>query len=333
MAHHLPGTPAYINGSVGVDIFFALSGWLITWLLMVEWRNSGRINLASFYIRRAFRIIPLYLVAIVLYGAAAIALAFLLEQDEELIAFFERLPLLTSFNGEYLTNEKSNLFGHAWTLGIEEKFYILWPALILFFSRRIFTGSVLVTAIVLSLIHLAEYRDLLLRGYIGLGFGAVLACIVATRPIALRIVSNISLAYGALLLIVVFYVFSVSVPHAYAWNLLISFCAAGLIGCLWTRDEPSHVSRVLSFWPISGSGRLTYAVYLTHVLVINTVVLFSGKIGLDTMWVILFAASYFASIAFGYVLHLHIERPLIRAGRTLSQRLYERDISRLPNSV
>jgi peptidoglycan/LPS O-acetylase OafA/YrhL len=112
-------------GAMGVSVFFALSGFLITRRLMEEWRASGRIHLANFYIRRAFRILP----PIMVYLAAVSLLGFglhLIPMDRGQLAaslFFYRNYLTAPVTEGWYT-------GHFWSLAVEEHFYLLWPVLL-----------------------------------------------------------------------------------------------------------------------------------------------------------------------------------------------------------
>lgn len=121
-AHTADPVWSQLNGSLGVTLFFVISGFLITTLLLREEDAHEVVSLSRFYIRRVFRIVPLYALALAL--AAALVLVFHLGQGGG--NFLERLPLLLTFNGELAG---SGTFSHSWSLGIEEKFYILWPAL------------------------------------------------------------------------------------------------------------------------------------------------------------------------------------------------------------
>jgi peptidoglycan/LPS O-acetylase OafA/YrhL len=107
----------------GVFIFFAISGFIITALLIRERRQTGRISLGGFYIRRAFRILPplwCFLVAMAVFGPPAPARSFLR-------AF--------AFLTDYLPAETWTA-GHTWSLSVEEKFYLIWPVLFLVAGRR-----------------------------------------------------------------------------------------------------------------------------------------------------------------------------------------------------
>jgi peptidoglycan/LPS O-acetylase OafA/YrhL len=121
-----------IRGSAGVDIFFAISGFLICTLLLREQKKTGRINLRSFYIRRVFRILPPYLLYLAVIGVLA-STGYIMVTRQEFIScllFFRNyLPLQLTRDGGWYT-------GHFWSLAVEEHFYLLWPALLLLLHRR-----------------------------------------------------------------------------------------------------------------------------------------------------------------------------------------------------
>jgi peptidoglycan/LPS O-acetylase OafA/YrhL len=112
-------------GAMGVSVFFALSGFLITRRLMEEWRGAGRVNLRNFYVRRAFRILP----PILVYLAAVSLLGFglhLIPMDGAQLAaslFFYRNYLTEPVTQGWYT-------GHFWSLAVEEHFYLFWPVLL-----------------------------------------------------------------------------------------------------------------------------------------------------------------------------------------------------------
>ncbi len=112
---------------VGVDIFFAISGFLICGLLLREYEKTGDINIRRFYIRRFFRILPPYYVALTAIISAGLFLAVPLNfSDIPSCLFFYRnyRPLGMDEPGGFYT-------AHYWTLAIEEHFYLMWPMLLL----------------------------------------------------------------------------------------------------------------------------------------------------------------------------------------------------------
>ena len=132
------GVPGFGGGYVGVDVFFVLSGYLITWLLVHEAEETGTVDFVRFYARRARRLLPA--VAVVLVATVAVG-AFVL-------APFEQRDLARSAGATaaYLSNvffarratdylgaaAEDNPFLHTWSLSVEEQFYVVWPVFVLF---------------------------------------------------------------------------------------------------------------------------------------------------------------------------------------------------------
>lgn len=314
--NHIPFVPSYIDGAFGVDIFFALSGWLITWLLLRDTSGNKRFNLKHFYIRRFFRIVPLYAFTILLYFIASALLA-QIGQPEKQHDFFAAFPYLISFNSEFRPLEAGDSFLHAWTLGIEEKFYIIWPCILFFFAKKPIWAFVISAFIIGCLLAVSNGESFFVRGYFGLAFGAVLAIIVKTKPHLINIIKHTQTAPIVVGLMILTYIGSLLYPITSVWNLAMSFLGAGLVANLWFNDT-SKISRALSFTPLAWAGKLTFAIYLTHVLVLNVVEMGIEKLGIQNSTMLEFTLVYALSIALAYVLHIAIEKPLIETGRKIA---------------
>jgi peptidoglycan/LPS O-acetylase OafA/YrhL len=127
---HYPDQAWANMGSLGVDIFFVLSGYIITTRLLEERSRSSTIDLRAFYIRRAFRILPLLLC----YLTVICVLSFFVNLEikpSQIIAslFFFRNYQLAAHPGGFAT-------GHFWSLSIEEHFYLFWPALLFWLGNK-----------------------------------------------------------------------------------------------------------------------------------------------------------------------------------------------------
>nr|WP_254897474.1 acyltransferase [Amycolatopsis sp. Hca4] len=118
------GGPDWVraNGWIGVHLFFVLSGYLITTLALREEARNGRVSLAEFYIRRAFRIIPVFYVVM----GVVVVFAYFRGMGLRQSGIVDSLPWNVVFLGEY---HPMPLVGQAWTLGVEQKFYLVWPLL------------------------------------------------------------------------------------------------------------------------------------------------------------------------------------------------------------
>lgn len=129
------GAPGFAGGFVGVDIFFVLSGYLITGLLLQEVHATGTVALARFYARRLLRLMPALLLMIGVTGVLGWLLLPAVEQSTQAVAATAAALWLSNvhfaFQGmDYFSpGSERNLFLHTWSLGVEEQFYIIWPLL------------------------------------------------------------------------------------------------------------------------------------------------------------------------------------------------------------
>ena len=155
------GIPWIPGGYVGVDVFFVISGYLITGLLFREMQNTGRIALWSFYARRIRRLLPASAVVLVVTLAAAKLLLpslLLVDVSRDAMATSVFLSnMLFAYTGtDYLAGTAPSLFQHYWSLALEEQFYVVWPLIMVVaagaaLGRRKRIGVVLFTICAVSL--------------------------------------------------------------------------------------------------------------------------------------------------------------------------------------
>ena len=280
------GLPWLGGGYVGVDVFFVLSGFLITGLIVRELEASGTIRLPAFYARRARRLLP----------AAAAALA------ATVVASVLFLPPLrvTDIAGDaaasalYVANIRFALSAtdylqaqqapspllHYWSLGVEEQFYLFWPALLLLVSRmRLATigrlailiagvcGTSLALSIALTQVSAPLAFYLLPTRAWQLGLGALIA-LPALRAKALPPPLAWASSLGGLALILVAgALLDTNTPYPGVAALLPSI-GAGLVilaGHVGVVARPLPVpSRILATPPLRWLGRISYSLYLWH---------------------------------------------------------------------
>ncbi|TIT67561.1 MAG: acyltransferase [Mesorhizobium sp.] len=152
VAYHF-GLTALPGGFAGVDIFFVISGWLISTHLMQEITETGRLDLWRFYARRARRLLP---AAIFVILATLAAGAFILAPQEQALysrgamyaaAYTINLWLLRWSFDYFAADALSNPFIHFWSLSVEEQFYLVWPALLVF-AAWLHPGRRMVVAVI-----------------------------------------------------------------------------------------------------------------------------------------------------------------------------------------
>jgi peptidoglycan/LPS O-acetylase OafA/YrhL len=144
--------PGFVGGFVGVDVFFVLSGYLITGLLVEEAESTQKLRFLDFYARRVRRLLPAC--ALVLLTTLLAAALFSAPQDISLTARATRAAALYMSNvffdanaADYFAADvQTNPLLHTWSLGVEEQFYLIWPMLIAFTlvnagSRRVFATT------------------------------------------------------------------------------------------------------------------------------------------------------------------------------------------------
>lgn len=133
--------PYFTGGFVGVDVFFVISGYLITGLLVRELERKGRIDFAAFYARRIRRLLPAAVVVLVVTAVFVRILLSPLEQREMVPAilssalYFSNLWFATQATDYLAGGLHSNPLLHTWSLSVEEQFYLVWPALMVLGAR------------------------------------------------------------------------------------------------------------------------------------------------------------------------------------------------------
>jgi peptidoglycan/LPS O-acetylase OafA/YrhL len=276
------------GGYLGVDLFFVLSGYLITSLLLAEHRDTGRIALAAFWVRRARRLFPALLA---LLAGVAIYARFFAKPDELARIRGDALATLGYVaNWRAIFSQKSywEMFAtpspleHTWSLSIEEQFYVAWPLLVMALLRRTGArGPRVVLGVTLALALLSALAMLLLfdpakpsRVYLGtdtraagLLVGAAFACLLPpTTRIGAR-VARIADALGVLAILglgVAWCTLEGKNPFLYRGGLwLTELGALALIACA-VAGKQSLVARLLSLPPLTWVGVISYGLYLWH---------------------------------------------------------------------
>ena len=273
------------GGYLGVDLFFVLSGFLITSLLLAEQRETGRIALGPFWIRRARRLFPALLS---LMPVVAIYGRYFARKEELLTVRAQALAALAYVaNWQAIFRHQSywQLFAapspleHTWSLSIEEQFYVIWPLLVSLVLRRYGGRTLLGVCLVLSALSMAAMTSLFdpgntTRAYLGTDtrmagilFGAALATLISPNdrfgPRTVR-----ALDAGGLLAVlglgVAWATLRGTNPFLYRGGFWLTEIGALLLIACGIAGERSLVARALAIPPLTWLGTISYGVYLWH---------------------------------------------------------------------
>jgi len=267
---HLQADRFFLTGNLGVRIFFIISGFLITSILLGEYRKKSGIDLKKFYFRRTFRIFPAYLFFL---GFMAFFTILGLFSAKDFLA-----PLTYTTN--YFFASTPGELNHTWSLAVEEQFYLIFPVVLALFGLTNFKRFLLVVLLVTPLIRLfalltpatfgrPEYlgvawnfhtnMDILASGCFLALFRNELhanayyrAFLQSSLPLAVLVPLILLLGYTADAQLAVFYGVGMTVM-----NFAIVFCIDWLIV-----NQQSRAGRFLNLRPLKFIGALSYSIYL-----------------------------------------------------------------------
>lgn len=318
----------FFSGSVGVTIFFVLSGYLITRLTLQEEQTFSQLNVAGFYLRRTFRIFPLYYLVLGVYALLILgAKAF----PNKIIPFRTALPYYLTYLQELPywnlvgSSSRDLPFYQSWSLGIEEKFYLIFPLLLITVSR-LPAAKRLVIVIVASLICIvqgiaSEGRPVYhLESYAFILFGVLFALLLSNSDLYSQIAPVLrKLALPALLFAAATQFVLMPYTSLRGLSTLYAITIAILIGYVvistgWPVQVLSHPILVLV-------GRVSYGIYLVHILCVSVIerVAKPGRGAL--IGILAYAGTLLLSTGAAYLLYVYFERPITNLGRRLSRRL------------
>lgn len=331
--------PLIPGGWIGVDVFFVLSGFLITSLLLREHHSWGRISFLEFWMARARRLLPavvLVLLAVLAVGSfwtvpvrrGALA-------GDAIATFFYVANWHFYFGDEgyFATIAAPSPLRHTWSLAVEEQYYIIFPvilAIILLISRRRAVTAGLLAVLGLAstalMIHLFDPSVDPVRVYYGtdtrafeLLTGATFAAIMAPgrQPLSLALRQSVDrfcrlLATPALILVVLMCWFATTLQSALLSGLLLPFCIlVGVVVIAASSEFSTPVQRLLSTEPMRRVGMVSYGLYLWHWPVI--VFLTPEHLGFDQPQ-LLFLLRIIVTGALAYLSYRFVENPIRRHG-------------------
>jgi len=260
-----------LRGDYGVTVFFVLSGFLITRLLLREEHDTGGISLPAFYVRRAFRLLPIYYLILAVYCVLILGIGLYPEARQK---FAYALPWYLLYLQEipfFSKPEAPPPFYQSWSLGIEEKFYMVWPlvAFRVLRSRNARIALATGAAVSFSAARLV-FQGRYIFPYAAISVGCLSALLYDAPGIRNRLDAWVS-SWRAFLVFLTWPILHVaiawlSLPFAIrlaadlAYPLSIAFVILATL-------RSSQLASLFSFAPLALLGRYSYCMYLIHVLV------------------------------------------------------------------
>lgn len=334
-ANYLPG------GFLGVDLFFVLSGYLISSLIIKEYKSTGTVNLYNFYVRRARRLLPavyfmitVVLIIITLFNGVLLKKSYL----DALFGYiyssnwwyiFHKLDYFDSFGSQ-------SPFKHLWSLAIEEQFYMFFPLIFLIFNRKSKSNNsnsklnknfiyVVLSLILVSLIAHILLFDInnINRIYFGtdtrafsLLVGVVGAILYPMDRLSERTTKKDNMIYSivSLVSILVLIGIMINTSEYNTWLYRGGFLLVAIIGLIIiisSGRQYTFMSKLLSFKPLVFIGKISYSLYLWHfpILVVTTPV---SEIGNPNLFYVTLRIVLIFLVATGS--YMFVETPIRKLG-------------------
>lgn len=284
-------SPKYLRGGfIGVDIFFVLSGFLITSLLIKEHDSKGSINIKNFYMRRILRLFP----ALVLFLCGTFIYASLFPHHKNIVTLNDVLIVLF-----YIANwvrafkmHISTFYAHTWSLSIEEQFYIFWPPMLIILYRllanrlyiTLIVGLFAIFSALLRIIMVAEgysyqrlYGGLDTRAdslFIGCFIGFIISYKLFSKVKFILPLTKKFFLPAVIILLLFAYFAEYTNLGFYQWGLFIIIFSTSIVILELATSQGGILRRVMEFPLLVLTGKISYGLYLWHfpvyrVMVVN----------------------------------------------------------------
>jgi peptidoglycan/LPS O-acetylase OafA/YrhL len=328
-AHVIPNYPEhglFAHGSLGVDLFFGISGFLIVTLLIRERERRGTVSLGKFYARRTLRIFPIYYLMI--FAVFFVYLAVSPWRPDGLRYYAWTFPVLLTYTQDIIRTHLGGFF-HCWSLAMEEQFYLFWPTVEKFVSRAWRWGVIGGLLLLNQAVNFGLFDGLITRIYGDPEAVRLPIFLITFTPILLGVLLayllNSRTSFGVLyrvlgyrwspflFLAMLIATCEVATEMSKGWpKLAVHLTLVLLLGSLVVRED--HFARpILTFPPLARIGVISYGVYLYHVWVIVFIELAVNRLHLGAMnLAVELVLVTIATIAVAEASFRLIEQPLLR---------------------
>lgn len=270
--HHSSGElPFYANfflhGYLGVDFFFILSGFLITFLLIKERAATGVVSLKKFYIRRSLRIFPLYYTYLIL-----LTILLIFKDPARIEEIFDNFKYYFFYLSNFIPSDNPGQYFHrSWSLAVEEQFYLFWPLAFILLPRaslKLFVGAAILIISVLDCltpnIIQGGYVDLLVP-FRAILLGCFLSLMLAESNMHRLFHKFLSGQYSIAFAVLTFFcVVLISGAELSGLEyIFVHLAAVSVIACA-VLNESNKLASCLKWKPLQLIGVVSYGIYILH---------------------------------------------------------------------
>lgn len=312
------------NGFLGVDMFFVISGFLITTLLLEENNKKNKISLKAFYIRRTLRLFPaLYILCLLVFAYAI----FFKHGDDKISIFqevYSSLLYVNNISWYWDWGKEGLLLGHTWSLAIEEQFYLIWPWFILLALRykflRTLTLGLIIFILAFKILYITGNVSELVKSliYESIYIGCLTALIRWLLNINFKIPDFVALILVGIILIlgllpIKFYK---EIHNLYGQTIIAIFTS--FIILIITNNPEGFTSKLLSTPSMVWIGKISYGLYLWHVPIFK---IFKYHSTLPP--IISFVLKFVLTFLFATLSWMILEKKSTEFGRKLSKKIMD----------
>ncbi|WP_020533643.1 acyltransferase family protein [Flexithrix dorotheae] len=315
------------NGNLGVNFFFVLSGFLITYLLIVEKKINGQINLKKFWIRRILRIWPLFFFCVIFGFVIFPQLKLLFGQSpNESANFLFYITFLNNFDLIKNGLPDASILGVLWSVAIEEQFYLIWPIVLYIFPIKKFWipfSLVIISSLVFRAFNdnymLHEYHTLSCIG--DMTVGALGAWVVSEFPSIKVRIENFGKIHILSIYLLFFTIFIFRDEIFFGVYFLrvferITIAFVILLIILEQNYAKNSYFKLSRFRTISKLGGITYGLYCLHFIGILITITLTKKLSFNNhLWQVIIFESLIAlaiTIIISKVSYTFFEKPFLR---------------------
>jgi peptidoglycan/LPS O-acetylase OafA/YrhL len=330
------------GGFIGVDVFFVISGFLITGHILKEVADQT-FSVIGFWARRIRRLLPAALLVILI---TTIALAFIGSDSDQVLIFGQLQPIASAFYFEnwnlaasavdYLNQGRAESpFQHYWSLSAEEQFYLAWPLIIALLAwlgakagkskvigrvalalAALTIGSLVYSIVLTDADPKVAYFSTFTRVW-EFGLGALLAFVPNSKSLSNN-VRNLAALIGLATIAVTAFDFSSQLPFPSFWAAVPVLGAAAVI---WAKVEQGKLQKIFEFKPIQFLGDISYSTYLWHwpIIILVPMATHSGLTTVQKVLIVLF------TLGIAALTRKLVEKPFLRlsdAGPTSNRKTF-----------